>query len=56
MTDTCLLKLPLWALLDDIEMPEDERIFYNIMTNLEYYGTPVPCLMELPEKGETHAL
>ncbi len=52
-----LLRLPLWALLDDVEMSEDQRIFYNLMLNLEAYGTPVPCLYELPPKGgTTHAL
>ena len=56
MISPSLLRLPLWALLDDVELTEDERIFYNLMTNLEAYGTPVPCLYELPPKGgTTHA-
>ncbi len=48
-----LLELPIWALWLDEELTEDERIFYNLMTNLEAYGTPVPCLYELPPKGGT---
>ena len=52
-----LLTLPLWALFDDVEMSEDERIFCNLMLNLEAYGTPVPMSLELPPKGgTTHAL
>ena len=43
---------PLWPILDH-EPSEDEILFYNLMLNLEYYGTPVPCLMELPPKGGT---
>lgn len=46
-----LLKQPLWALWLDEELSEDECIFYNLMLNLEAYGTPLPCLYELPPKG-----
>lgn len=50
------MKTPLWALWLDEELTDDQIVFYNLMTNLEAYGTPEPCLLELPAKGGTHAL
>ena len=49
-----LLNQPhLWALFEDDELSEDQILFKELMLNLEAYGTPLPCLYELPPKGGT---
>lgn len=37
---------------EDEEDPERE-LWFSILSNLEAYGTPLPCLYELPPKGGT---
>lgn len=52
ITEQLLASRWLWEMVDD-DPTDDQVIFRELMANLEAYGTPVPCLFELPPKGET---
>ena len=47
ITDQLLASRWLWEMIDD-DPTDDQVIFRELMANLEAYGTPLPCLYELP--------